>query len=63
MANPYQFLALVAMFILGFFTAGPMWIGNPTTKEERRKNLLLFVWALLWCGPPLVLLFIKGVFG
>jgi hypothetical protein len=53
-----QFFALLLMAIVGFACV-PVFIDG----GSKRWRIAGAVWAVVWWLPPLVLLWVKGVFG
>ena len=53
-----QVVALFLCFVIGW--CGTFVLIGEDHKPYRKYSL---AWVAFWCGPPLVLLWVKGVFG
>ncbi len=56
--NESQVLSLIFMFMVGWMGAFPL-----IEKPSRRVRIACWAWVCLWCAPPLIILWLKGVMG
>jgi hypothetical protein len=52
---------LFTMLVIGAF--GALLGTAPFENRPKWLNKLVVVWLLIWAGPPLVIVWINGVFG